>query len=192
MPSHQAGSAVLSSLFEEREVLQPELDRRGLGAASTSESITMVRTHQEPASTSAAVESGSRPIGGSASTSSASRFWKPGTIGPGINIEREDAGDAVDSSSGGGTGGIAVFNPYANMSLKQQRMLLPVYLARRHILYALEKFQVSPLPRHRAPTSLTCFDVGRLLSLLERQDLARPRRFRSICTRPAGRQGSVQ
>lgn len=63
------------------------------------------------------------------------KFWKPGTIAPGVNIERGSAG--VD-----GKGTLVIHNPRGNLSLRQQRLLLPIYGRRRQLLYALEKYRV--------------------------------------------------
>lgn len=61
---------------------------------------------------------------------SSRKFWKPGTVAPGVNIEREEKQ---------GSSQIIIHNPRKNLSLKQQRILLPIYGTRRQILYALEK-----------------------------------------------------
>jgi ATP-dependent RNA helicase DDX35 len=47
-------------------------------------------------------------------------FWKPGTIAPGSDIDRETAveRDELDFIS---------FNPLAGLSLQQQRVRLPVF-----------------------------------------------------------------
>ncbi|GAB5365942.1 hypothetical protein AAMO2058_001101700 [Amorphochlora amoebiformis] len=60
------------------------------------------------------------------------KFWKPGTVAPGVNIER----DAKDDDAG-----LLIYNPRKNLSLKQQKILLPIYGSRTQILYALEKYR---------------------------------------------------
>jgi len=36
-----------------------------------------------------------------------------------------------------------VFNSHQNLSIQQQRQLLPVHASRRELLYAVERYQVS-------------------------------------------------
>jgi len=59
------------------------------------------------------------------------RFWKPGTVAPGVDVAREDETEAE----------LAVYNPRQNLSIRQQRLMLPIYQNRKQILYALEKYQ---------------------------------------------------
>lgn len=61
------------------------------------------------------------------------KFWKPGTIAPGVDIEREDASTGPSS--------LLTFHPRKNLTLKQQRLMLPIYQKRDQLLYALEKYQ---------------------------------------------------
>eukprot|EP00466_Bigelowiella_natans_P013569 jgi/Bigna1/76189/fgenesh1_pg.39_\ len=60
------------------------------------------------------------------------KFWKPGSVAPGVDVER----DAKD-----GDAALIINNPRRNLSLKQQRILLPIYGSRRQILWALEKYR---------------------------------------------------
>lgn len=60
----------------------------------------------------------------SAGGASSRQFWKPGTVAPGSTVERED------ETEGGEGGGVIVYNPRQNLSLRQQRMQLPIYAAR--------------------------------------------------------------
>lgn len=62
-----------------------------------------------------------------------SAFWKPGTIAPGIDVERVDEGDAV--------GSLVKYNVHQGSSMKTQRMMLPIYAKRTQILYAVEHYQ---------------------------------------------------
>ena len=78
-------------------------------------------------------------------SSSAPRFWRPGTVAPGSSVEREDASaSAGDSASMLPLfGGSAVAGTSASrLTLPQQRMLLPVSGYRRQILWALERHAV--------------------------------------------------
>jgi len=61
------------------------------------------------------------------------KFWKPGAIAPGVEIERDNKAE-LDAE-------VIVYNPRRNLSLKQQRILLPIYGSRREILYALERYR---------------------------------------------------
>lgn len=64
-----------------------------------------------------------------------SRFWKPGTVAPGVNVERSSGSeDALDVP-------LVAFNPNGNLSLRQQSMLLPIYQSKERILYALETYR---------------------------------------------------
>ena len=48
-------------------------------------------------------------------------FWKPGTSGPGVLIERETEREAE----------VPVFNPDERLTLSQQRVRLPIYQSRK-------------------------------------------------------------
>ncbi|XP_045430326.1 probable ATP-dependent RNA helicase DHX35 isoform X3 [Pipistrellus kuhlii] len=63
------------------------------------------------------------------------KFWRPGTEGPGVSISEERQSLAENSST------TVVYNPYAALSIEQQRQKLPVFKLRNHILYLIENYQ---------------------------------------------------
>ncbi|EDL96629.1 DEAH (Asp-Glu-Ala-His) box polypeptide 35 (predicted), isoform CRA_b [Rattus norvegicus] len=63
------------------------------------------------------------------------KFWKPGTEGPGVSISEER--QSVTENSGT----TVIYNPYAALSIEQQRQKLPVFKLRNHILYLVENYQ---------------------------------------------------
>ncbi|XP_023984195.1 probable ATP-dependent RNA helicase DHX35 isoform X2 [Physeter macrocephalus] len=63
------------------------------------------------------------------------KFWKPGTEGPGVSISEERQSLAENSAT------TFVYNPYAALSIEQQRQKLPVFKLRNHILYLIENYQ---------------------------------------------------
>ncbi|XP_036041716.1 probable ATP-dependent RNA helicase DHX35 isoform X1 [Onychomys torridus] len=63
------------------------------------------------------------------------KFWKPGTEGPGVSIS-EDRQSITENS-----GTTIIYNPYAALSIEQQRQKLPVFKLRNHILYLVESYQ---------------------------------------------------
>ncbi|XP_034351578.1 putative ATP-dependent RNA helicase DHX35 isoform X2 [Arvicanthis niloticus] len=63
------------------------------------------------------------------------KFWKPGTEGPGVSISEERQSVAENS------GTPVIYNPYAALSIEQQRQKLPVFKLRNHILYLVENYQ---------------------------------------------------
>ncbi|XP_040837404.1 probable ATP-dependent RNA helicase DHX35 isoform X1 [Ochotona curzoniae] len=63
------------------------------------------------------------------------KFWRPGTEGPGVSISEERPSLAENS------GTTIVYNPYAALSIEQQRQKLPVFKLRNHILYLIENYQ---------------------------------------------------
>uniref|UniRef100_A0A2K5RCA2 DEAH-box helicase 35 n=1 Tax=Cebus imitator TaxID=2715852 RepID=A0A2K5RCA2_CEBIM len=63
------------------------------------------------------------------------KFWRPGTEGPGVSISEERQSLAENS------GTTVVYNPYASLSIEQQRQKLPVFKLRNHILYLIENYQ---------------------------------------------------
>ncbi|XP_059117814.1 probable ATP-dependent RNA helicase DHX35 [Peromyscus eremicus] len=63
------------------------------------------------------------------------KFWKPGTEGPGVSISEER--QSVTENSGT----TIIYNPYAALSIEQQRQKLPVFKLRNHILYLVESYQ---------------------------------------------------
>ncbi|XP_059163532.1 probable ATP-dependent RNA helicase DHX35 [Physella acuta] len=70
------------------------------------------------------------------SGSTAVRFWKPGTSGPGLSKLSEERTISSDVTSP-----CIVYNPYKNLSIEQQRQKLPVFQYRNQILYLAEKYQ---------------------------------------------------
>eukprot|EP00741_Cyanophora_paradoxa_P009740 tig00001628_g9437.t1 len=58
------------------------------------------------------------------------KFWKPGTIAPGVDIDRNDGEPAP-----------IVFNPNSRLSLYQQRQRLPIYKCRDAFLYMVETYR---------------------------------------------------
>ncbi|KAL4676270.1 hypothetical protein H8959_010415 [Pygathrix nigripes] len=63
------------------------------------------------------------------------KFWRPGTEGPGVSISEERQSLTENS------GATVVYNPYAALSIEQQRQKLPVFKLRNHILYLIENYQ---------------------------------------------------
>ncbi|KAM8774926.1 putative ATP-dependent RNA helicase DHX35 [Rhynchonycteris naso] len=63
------------------------------------------------------------------------KFWRPGTEGPGVSISEERSSVAENSAA------TIVYNPYAALSIEQQRQKLPVFKLRNHILYLIENYQ---------------------------------------------------
>ncbi|XP_075867233.1 putative ATP-dependent RNA helicase DHX35 isoform X2 [Microcebus murinus] len=63
------------------------------------------------------------------------KFWRPGTEGPGVSISEERQSITENS------GTTVVYNPYAALSIEQQRQKLPVFKLRNHILYLIENYQ---------------------------------------------------
>ncbi|XP_028380000.1 probable ATP-dependent RNA helicase DHX35 [Phyllostomus discolor] len=63
------------------------------------------------------------------------KFWRPGTEGPGVSISEERQSIAENSAT------TVVYNPYAALSIEQQRQKLPVFKLRNHILYLVENYQ---------------------------------------------------
>ncbi|XP_057559374.1 probable ATP-dependent RNA helicase DHX35 isoform X2 [Hippopotamus amphibius kiboko] len=63
------------------------------------------------------------------------KFWRPGTEGPGVSISEERQSLAENSAT------TVVYNPFAALSIEQQRQKLPVFKLRNHILYLVENYQ---------------------------------------------------
>ncbi|XP_059934789.1 probable ATP-dependent RNA helicase DHX35 isoform X4 [Mesoplodon densirostris] len=63
------------------------------------------------------------------------KFWRPGTEGPGVSISEDRQSLAENSAT------TVVYNPYAALSIEQQRQKLPVFKLRNHILYLIENYQ---------------------------------------------------
>uniref|UniRef100_A0A2I2ZPL2 Probable ATP-dependent RNA helicase DHX35 n=1 Tax=Gorilla gorilla gorilla TaxID=9595 RepID=A0A2I2ZPL2_GORGO len=61
------------------------------------------------------------------------KIWEP--LGPGVSISEERQSLAENS------GTTVVYNPYAALSIEQQRQKLPVFKLRNHILYLIENYQ---------------------------------------------------
>ncbi|NWY57724.1 DHX35 helicase, partial [Chionis minor] len=58
-----------------------------------------------------------------------------GTEGPGVSVSEERQSPAESS------GITVIYNPYASLSIEQQRQKLPVFKLRNHILYLVENYQ---------------------------------------------------
>ncbi|NXB80271.1 DHX35 helicase, partial [Donacobius atricapilla] len=63
------------------------------------------------------------------------KFWKPGSEGPGVSVSEERQSPAESSAV------TVIYNPYASLSIEQQRQKLPVFKLRNHILYLVENYQ---------------------------------------------------
>ena len=86
------------------------------------------------------------------------KFWKPGTEGPGANIQLEKSSVAEGSNCTQSemfdsrvffftayildSNHVAAYNPFGSMSIDHQRQRLPIFACRNHILYLLEANQV--------------------------------------------------
>ncbi len=162
----QSGSSALSMNFEAREVLQPQtrlLSVPSANAPPSSMHITPISSSlsSSASATSSSSSSSSKPTTRSSlslhapQVASNGRFWRPGTLAPGVEIERDDsagwsgdaaaAGGEAAAEGGGGpasAGGLMIHNANEHLSIRQQRLVLPVYMSRREILFALEKYQV--------------------------------------------------
>lgn len=67
-----------------------------------------------------------------------SKFWKPGTVAPGVNVEREDG---KESGAAGGGDDVVVFNPHENLTIAKQRRMLPIFQNRLQLLHCVERYQ---------------------------------------------------
>lgn len=65
-------------------------------------------------------------------TSFRAKFWRPGDEDPRLKLEEERTSDSGEQ--------YVIFNPYASLSIQQQRQKLPVFSVRTHILYLVEKY----------------------------------------------------
>ncbi|XP_041375611.1 probable ATP-dependent RNA helicase DHX35 isoform X2 [Gigantopelta aegis] len=63
------------------------------------------------------------------------KFWKPGTVAPGVGLEEERKSLTEESSQA------VQYNPHRSLSVDQQRQKLPIFQHRTNILYLVEKFQ---------------------------------------------------
>ncbi|XP_025086245.1 probable ATP-dependent RNA helicase DHX35 [Pomacea canaliculata] len=68
-------------------------------------------------------------------SSTAHRFWKPGTEKPGLAIDEER------SVQGEIAGPAIAYNPFQTLSIEKQRQRLPIFQYRNHILYLVERYQ---------------------------------------------------
>lgn len=68
-------------------------------------------------------------------------LWRPGT-------QRPAAAGALDRDDPGREGGTVVYNPYARLSLSQQRMQLPIFQSRRQLLYMVERYRAVVVVGH--------------------------------------------
>eukprot|EP01105_Mastigella_eilhardi_P014061 TRINITY_DN319_c0_g1_i1.p1 TRINITY_DN319_c0_g1~~TRINITY_DN319_c0_g1_i1.p1 ORF type:complete len:697 (-),score=165.37 TRINITY_DN319_c0_g1_i1:1149-3239(-) len=62
-------------------------------------------------------------------------FWKPGTAGPGLELAVHDRECEKEND-------YYVYNPWARLSISQQRVRLPIFQCRSQLLYCLEKCAV--------------------------------------------------
>lgn len=60
------------------------------------------------------------------------KFWRPGDEDPRLKLEEERTTDSGEQ--------YAIFNPFASLSIQQQRQKLPVFSVRTHILYLVENY----------------------------------------------------
>lgn len=65
-------------------------------------------------------------------TSFRAKFWRPGDEDPRLKLEEERTSDSGEQ--------YAIFNPYASLSIQQQRQKLPVFSVRTHLLYLVENY----------------------------------------------------
>ena len=69
------------------------------------------------------------------SGSSTRAFWRPGTVAPGSAVSRAEGGGAAggggDEAAELSLDGLMVYNPRQHLSIKQQRLLLPIYAQRQ-------------------------------------------------------------
>jgi ATP-dependent RNA helicase DDX35 len=72
------------------------------------------------------------------------QFWKPNTVAPGIDIER-DAGHDDESGSSSSNSGFLPWNTKQRLSISQQQQMLPIYARKQEILYAIETNPVTIL-----------------------------------------------
>ncbi|RIA95786.1 pre-mRNA splicing factor [Glomus cerebriforme] len=63
-------------------------------------------------------------------------FWKPGTVAPGISVDREAEKETSESL-------VTFVNYGSNLSIQQQRKRLPIFKSRDQILYLVERYQTT-------------------------------------------------
>ncbi|XP_041589220.1 probable ATP-dependent RNA helicase DHX35 isoform X2 [Vulpes vulpes] len=112
------------------------------------------------------------------------RFWRPGTEGPGVSISEERQSLAENSAT------TVVYNPYAALSIEQQRQKLPVFKLRNHILYLVENYQTvvivgetgcgksTQIPQYLAEAGWTA--EGRVVGVTQPRRVAAVTKFRDF------------
>ncbi|CAB4406529.1 unnamed protein product [Rhizophagus irregularis] len=63
-------------------------------------------------------------------------FWKPGTVAPGISVDREAEKETNENL-------VTFVNYDTNLSIQQQRKGLPIFKSRDQILYLVEQYQTT-------------------------------------------------
>jgi HrpA-like RNA helicase len=134
----------LALAFE--QLFSPFLPARLLATSSishqTSDTLRQLELPHSLCMFAAGVAAANAAAAADASTDAAApakpRFWRPGTIAPGSNVEREVSSSGEDAMMMPLSGSEAT----SRLSIRQQRMLLPIAGHRRQILYALERHQV--------------------------------------------------
>ncbi|RGB39678.1 P-loop containing nucleoside triphosphate hydrolase protein [Rhizophagus diaphanus] len=63
-------------------------------------------------------------------------FWKPGTVAPGISVDREAEKETNENL-------VTFVNYDSNLSIQQQRKGLPIFKSRDQILYLVEQYQTT-------------------------------------------------
>ncbi|XP_043458315.1 probable ATP-dependent RNA helicase DHX35 isoform X3 [Prionailurus bengalensis] len=112
------------------------------------------------------------------------KFWRPGTEGPGVSISEERQSLAENSAT------TVVYNPYAALSVEQQRQKLPVFKLRNHILYLVENYQTvvivgetgcgksTQIPQYLAEAGWTA--EGRVVGVTQPRRVAAVTKFRDF------------
>ncbi|XP_058541581.1 probable ATP-dependent RNA helicase DHX35 isoform X4 [Neofelis nebulosa] len=112
------------------------------------------------------------------------KFWRPGTEGPGVSISEERQSLAENSAT------TVVYNPYAALSIEQQRQKLPVFKLRNHILYLVENYQTvvivgetgcgksTQIPQYLAEAGWTA--EGRVVGVTQPRRVAAVTKFRDF------------
>ncbi|GES86963.1 probable ATP-dependent RNA helicase DHX35 [Rhizophagus clarus] len=63
-------------------------------------------------------------------------FWKPGTVAPGISVDREAEKETSENL-------VTFVDHGSNLSIQQQRKILPIFKSRDQILYLVEQYQTT-------------------------------------------------
>uniref|UniRef100_A0A8C6RH75 DEAH-box helicase 35 n=1 Tax=Nannospalax galili TaxID=1026970 RepID=A0A8C6RH75_NANGA len=112
------------------------------------------------------------------------KFWRPGTEGPDVSISEERQSVAENS------GTTIIYNPYAALSIEQQRQKLPVFKLRNHILYLIENYQTvvivgetgcgksTQIPQYLAEAGWTA--EGRVVGVTQPRRVAAVTKFRDF------------